>query len=229
MFRHIRLLSFDLDDTLWPMKPVIMAAEQELYEWLAWEAPRIVRDLSVMDMRERRVAFMEAHPGISHDLTLVRRRTLALLLEEYGYDPRRAEEGTAVFRSARNRVTPWEDVLPVLGRLKQDYLLVSVTNGNAQVEQTPLRDCFHLNLGAAEVGAAKPHPALFLALQEWSGLPFDQMMHLGDDLQRDMLPARALGMATAWVHREKAARRESFRPDLCLFNLWPLLRYLCRG
>ena len=226
MFRHIRLLSFDLDDTLWPTKPVIMAAEQELYQWLTREAPRIVRDLSIMDMRERRMAFMEAHPEVSHDLTLVRRRTLALLLEEYGYDPRRADEGTALFRTARNRVTPWEDVLPVLRRLKQDYLLVSVTNGNAQVDQTPLRDCFHLNLGAAEVGAAKPHPALFLALREWSGLSFEQMMHVGDDLERDMLPACGLGMATAWVHRWRLVPTGMFRPDLCLFNLRPLLRYL---
>ncbi|WP_457676936.1 HAD family hydrolase [Thiolapillus sp.] len=226
MFRHIRLLSFDLDDTLWPTKPVIMAAEQALYDWLAREAPRIVQALSIMDMRERRLAFMEAHPDMAHDLTLVRRRTLALLLEEYGYDPGRAGEGTALFRAARNRVMPWEDVLPVLSRLKQDYLLVSVTNGNAQVEHTPLRDCFHLNLGAAEVGAAKPDPALFQALADWSALPFERMMHVGDDLRRDMLPARNLGMATVWVHRFKLQSGREFRPDLCLFNLWPLLRYL---
>jgi len=222
MFEQIRLISFDLDDTLWPTKPVIMAAEQELYQWLEQTAPRIVRDLSIMDMRDRRVAFMQDNPEISHDLTLVRSRTLELLLEEYGHDPKLAEQGTALFRAARNRVSPWEDVLPVLQRLKENYLLASLTNGNAQVEKTPLAGCFHLDLGAAEVGAAKPHPALFEALADWSGLPFEQMMHVGDDLERDMLPAHELGMATAWVDRQGLCGSRSFRPDLHLFNLLPL-------
>jgi putative hydrolase of the HAD superfamily len=226
MFGSVRLISFDLDDTLWPTRPVIMAAEQELYQWLGRQAPRIVQDLSIMDMRDQRLVFMARHPDVSHDLTLVRSRTLALLLEEYGYDPQLAEQGTAVFRKARNRVTPWEDVLPVLQYLKENHLLVSLTNGNAQVEHTPLQGCFHLNLGAADVGAAKPHPALFEALADWSGLPFEQMMHVGDDLERDMLPAHELGMTTVWVHRWGLILPQAFRADLCLFNLRPLLHYL---
>ncbi|WP_456374905.1 HAD family hydrolase [Thiolapillus sp.] len=226
MFERIRLVSFDLDDTLWPTRPVILAAEQILYQWLAQQAPRIVRDLSIMDMRDRRLAFMQQYPDIAHDLTLVRRRSLELLLVEYGYDGRLAETGTRLFRQARNRVTPWADVLPVLQGLRENYLLVSLSNGNAQVEQTPLAGCFHLDLNAAEVGAAKPHPAMFEALADWSGLNFAQMMHVGDDLQHDMLPARDLGMATAWVHRWNLLASKKFRPDLCLFNLHPLLRYL---
>ncbi|BAO45552.1 HAD family hydrolase [Thiolapillus brandeum] len=226
MFEHIRLISFDLDDTLWPTQPVIMAAEQELYDWLGQRAPRIVRDLSIMDMRERRLALMRQQPRIAHDLTLVRRKSLEQLLEEYGYDRQWAEQGTALFRRARNRVTPWDDVQPVLSRLKGRYLLVSLTNGNAQVQQTPLKDCFHLNLGAAEVGAAKPHPAMFQTMAKWSGLALEQMLHVGDDWQRDMLPARQLGMATAWVQRNGRGSFDSFKPDLCLFNLYPLGRYL---
>ncbi len=226
MFEHIRLISFDLDDTLWPTKPVIMAAEQALYAWLQQQAPRLTRDMSIMDMRQGRLAFMEKHPGLAHDLTLVRRKSLEQLLEKYGYEQGLAQQGTELFRRARNCVTPWEDVLPVLNDLKGRYLLVSVTNGNTQVEQTPLANCFHLNLSAADVGAAKPHPAMFQAMARWSGLSMEQMMHVGDDWQRDMLPARRLGMSTAWVQRSCWQPHTSFRPDLCLFNLYPLRRYL---
>ena len=35
MHDNIRALTFDLDDTLWDNRPVLKAAEQSLYDWLA--------------------------------------------------------------------------------------------------------------------------------------------------------------------------------------------------
>ena len=32
MFADIKVISFDLDDTLWPCRPVIQRAEQRLYD-----------------------------------------------------------------------------------------------------------------------------------------------------------------------------------------------------
>ncbi len=226
MFENVRLITFDLDDTLWPTTSVIVAAEQRLHDWLGQQTPRIARSLSVNAMREGRLAWMQKHPGLAHDLTLVRLKTLENLLREFGYPQSLAEQGVAVFRQARNRVTPWDDVLPVLNDLGRHYRLVSLTNGNAQIEHTPLQDCFHLSLSAEEAGAAKPDPAMFHAVAAWSGLSFEQMLHVGDDWERDVLPAARLGMATAWVHRQGLQARSRKRADLCLFNLYPLQVYL---
>jgi len=225
MFKNIRLITFDLDDTLWPTKPVIMAAEQRVYDWLGQHAPRITAALSIRAMRRQRLMWMEQHPGLAHDLTLVRLKTLEDLMSEFDYPLSLAEQGLAVFRQARNQVTPWDDVLPVLKYLRRHYTLVSLTNGNAQTEATPLRDCFHLSLSAEEVGAAKPDPAMFHQVRLWSGIPFEQMLHVGDDRERDILPAARLGMATARVHRQ-ALQVQERRADLCLFNLYPLRVYL---
>ncbi|WP_456412610.1 HAD family hydrolase [Thiolapillus sp.] len=226
MFENIRLITFDLDDTLWPTRPVIMAAEQRLYDWLGQHTPRITDVLSIQAMRRRRLTWMEQHPGLAHDLTLVRLKTLEDLMHEFGYPSSLAEQGLDVFRQARNQVTPWDDVLPVLKYLRRRHTLVSLTNGNAQIEATPLRDCFHLSLSAEEVGAAKPDPAMFHQVRLWSGVPFAQMLHVGDDWERDVLPAARLGMATAWVHRQALQARGRGRVDLCLFNLCPLQVYL---
>ena len=35
----IRAISLDLDDTLWPMRPTLIAAEQQLGRWLTTHAP----------------------------------------------------------------------------------------------------------------------------------------------------------------------------------------------
>ena len=55
--------------------------------------------------------------------------------------------------------------------LRARYTLVSVTNGNSQIEQTPLHDSFDHSLTAAEVGAAKPDPAIFEVASARTGVP----------------------------------------------------------
>jgi len=205
MLEGVRLITFDLDDCLWPCRPVIRRAERVVYDWLRRRAPGVTEAMSLEAMWEHRKAFMEAHPELVHDLTLVRLRTLQEVMARHGYPLALAEEATAVFREARNRVEPYEEVVPVLRKLRERFLLVSVTNGNAQVERTPLAGLFHLDLTSAEVGAAKPDPAIFHAAAEWAGVEPAQMLHVGDDPERDVLAARKAGLREVWVQRNGEA------------------------
>ena len=50
------VLSFDLDDTLWPVGPVIAAAERELLSWLRERYPRDVSGHDVESLRALRAA-----------------------------------------------------------------------------------------------------------------------------------------------------------------------------
>ncbi len=225
MLAGIRVITFDLDDTLWPCRPVIRRAEQVVYDWLRRHAPRVTEAMSLEAMWEHRKAFMRSHPELVHDLTLVRLRTLQEVMARHGYPLALAEEATAVFREARNRVEPYEEVVPVLRRLRERFLLVSVTNGNAQVEKTPLAGCFHLDLTSAEVGAAKPDPAIFHAAAEWAGVEPSQMLHVGDDPERDVLAARRAGLRAVWLRRDPVVRWpwiEHPPPRWILPNLSPL-------
>ena len=202
MFGRVRLICFDLDDTLWPCHEVIRAAEAECYDWLAREAPRLTARYSEQQLREHRMATGRSHPEIAYDLTEVRLRSLMGLLEGEGYPADLAHRASDVFRAARNRVTPYDEVVDELARLRERYTLVSVTNGNSQIEHTPLHASFDHSLTAAEVGAAKPHPAIFHAASRGSGVPLESFLHVGDDPVRDVQAARDLGMATVWVNRE---------------------------
>jgi putative hydrolase of the HAD superfamily len=229
MFADVRAITFDLDDTLWPCHTVIAAAEQATYAWLTERAPRLVERYSTAALREHRIAFGRRRPEIAHDLTALRLHALAELMAGHGYDAELARQASDVFRAARNRVTPYADVVPQLARLRRHYTLISVTNGNAQVEQTPLRDCFDHSLSAAKVGAAKPDPAIFHAARSHAGVGFEAFLHVGDDPLRDVAAARALGMPTAWVNRSAATWPEELaRPDLVVGDLCELADMLMK-
>jgi putative hydrolase of the HAD superfamily len=202
MFGHVRLITFDLDDTLWPCQPVIRAAEVECYAWLEGEAPRLTARYTPEQLREHRIGLGRQHPEIAHDMTEIRLRSLAALLEDEGYPIELACRASDVFRAARNRVTPFDDVAGALSRLRCNYTLVSVTNGNSQVAFTPLHASFDHSLTAAEVGAAKPDPAIFHAASERSGIPLPAFLHVGDDPRADVQAARNLGLSTVWVNRD---------------------------
>ena len=197
----LRLITFDLDDTLWPCRPVIQAAEGTLFEWLQLHAPNVTGAYSIESMRSHRRAIANAHPERAHDMTWLRAFALRDLLRRHNHDEDLAEQAMVVFREARDRVQPYDDVIEVLQHLRENYLLVSVTNGNARVENTPLNGLFHHSLTAAEVGAAKPHPALFEASLAFAETAPSAALHVGDDALLDVGAARAVGMRTAWVDR----------------------------
>jgi putative hydrolase of the HAD superfamily len=196
-----RLLTVDLDDTLWPCARTIRQAEAALYAWLVRTAPRLTDACDLDLMRCHRRELMVRRPEIAHDLTAVRLESLRALLSAYAYDAALADAAMALFLEYRNRVEPYADVIPALLALGVNRHLVSVTNGNADVARTPLRGLFHHSLTAADVGAQKPAPALFLGALEWGGASPEQALHLGDDPYRDVEAARRLGMQAVWVNR----------------------------
>jgi putative hydrolase of the HAD superfamily len=227
MFDHVRLICFDLDDTLWPCHPVIRAAEATCYAWLERQAPRLTRRYSAEQLRAHRVELGRLQPHIAHDMTELRLRSLAALLEAEGYEQGLAHQASDVFRAARNRVTPYPDVPEALASLRPHYTLVSVTNGNSQIEYTPLRASFDHSLNAAEVGAAKPDPAIFHAASERSGVDLAAFLHVGDDPVRDVQAARRLGLTTVWVNRGGQAWPSGLpRADLEIRSLVELVERL---
>ncbi len=227
MFDAVELITFDLDDTLWPCFPTIRAAEQVLYEFLQQHAPSLTEQHDIDSLRTHRLSIAEQCPEMAHNLTEVRLRSLQMLAQEHDLHMDLPEAANAVFRDARNQVTPFEEVHEVLLGLRDRFVLVAVSNGNAQVEQTPLAGCFHHSFLAEQVGAAKPDPALFQAASQASGVGLDRALHVGDDPVRDIEAARQAGMRTVWVDRAQGAWPVALPPaDLQVSDLQELQRRL---
>ncbi len=202
----IRLITIDLDDTLWACEPVILRAEQAVFDWLAAHFPRITDCYTVMQMRERRLAMRGEDPRLAYDFSALRRASIAWHAREAGY---REDDvvGAAleVFLTARNQVQLYDDVRPALFALRQRYVLGALTNGNADIERIGLSDVFHFALSPAAVGAAKPDPAMFVAACELAGVPVSAAVHVGDSPEQDMEGARAAGMRCIWMNRSGTA------------------------
>ncbi|MFC1410006.1 HAD family hydrolase [Streptacidiphilus sp. N1-12] len=54
---------------------------------------------------------------------------------------------------------------------------------------------------SGEWGVAKPAPAFFARLSQWSGCAPEQIVHVGDHPANDVVPARAAGMRTVHLRR----------------------------
>lgn len=197
----MRVISLDLDDTLWPSAPVLAAAEAELYEWLKMRYPRAARGHTIESMRAHRARIAAQNPERSHDLTFLRRHTLGLQFAAAGYPESLGDEALEVFLAARNRVEIYEDVRPALERLRRRYRLFAMSNGNADLERCGLEDLFDGHVTAIGAGAAKPDARIFAALCDVAAAAPGEILHVGDDPIADVVGARQAGMQTVWINR----------------------------
>src|SRR5512147_2395910 len=112
-----RALSLDLDDTLWPIWPVIERAELALDAFLRERCPRTAAKYPVAAMRELRARIADQHPQHAHDFTRQRLLSLQHALRDAGDDEAHAEDAFHAFYAARNAIEFYPDALPALDRL----------------------------------------------------------------------------------------------------------------
>jgi putative hydrolase of the HAD superfamily len=98
-----RVISLDLDDTLWPVGPVIAGAETALLAWLREHHPRAAQGHDVDSMRALRTAVAAQHPERSHDMTFLRRRALQEQFTAAGYGGPAVDAAMEVFFVAQSR------------------------------------------------------------------------------------------------------------------------------
>ena len=201
--QYIRALTFDLDDTLWDNRAVLMAAEQSLHDWLARHYPRIALLYSPKDMWKLRQDLLRLDPELVNDVTTLRKTSLRIAAETAGYDDSLVEPAFAVFLEARHQVTLYDDVMPAMQRLRDaGYCLGSVTNGNADVQRLGLGKLFDFSLTAASVGKAKPHPRMFEEACRRAQVDAAELAHIGDEPGTDLAGAHRAGVTAIWMNRQ---------------------------
>ena len=197
----IRVISLDLDDTLWPVGPVIAAAEHALLDWLRSRHPAAARGHDVSSMRAMRSRVAEEFPERSHDLTFLRHRALTAQFAAAGLPAGLSDEALEVFLHARNRVEFYDDVRPALDRLRSRYRLFALSNGNADLHRCGIGDLFDGHVTAIAAGAAKPDARIYAVLIRMAGVSAAEILHVGDDPLADVDGARQAGMQTIWLNR----------------------------
>lgn len=212
----IRLITFDLDNTLWDVEPVIIRADAAMHAWLTQAHPEW-RSLSQDTLADCRRRAWEQLADQRHNLTALRIATLEQALMHCGVHGERgqlaAREAFAVFHAERNQVTLYDDAIEMLQTLANRYDLHAISNGNADIAQMAIAPYFRAHFSAEGVGAAKPDPALFLAALKYAGVSANGAVHIGDHPEQDVAAAQAVGMRAIWFNPTRAPWLLAGAPD----------------
>ncbi|MEE4658827.1 MAG: HAD family hydrolase [Halieaceae bacterium] len=200
----IRVITFDLDNTLWDVEPVLLRAEQVQYDWLKTHRPAVSERFDMTALRDRRIDVWRVHPELAHHISELRRVALYEVQVHCGYSEAEARQGARdafdAFLEVRHQVEPYEEALEVLETLAQRYTLGALTNGNADVYKADIGEYFDFAFSAEQVGASKPDPHMFEASLRETGASPAEVVHVGDSPQHDIAGARQVGMHTVWMN-----------------------------
>jgi FMN hydrolase / 5-amino-6-(5-phospho-D-ribitylamino)uracil phosphatase len=206
------LLSFDLDDTLWPIAPVMLAAEDALWSWLHAQHPQVMRQHSAATVRELRAQVALEYPHRSHDMTFLRHRVIMKMFGKDQAAQRHADAAFEIFYAERNRVSLYDDARGALLRLRRRYRLFALSNGNADLQRCGIDELFDGHITAIAAGAAKPDARIFRHLLAAAGVNATQVVHIGDDPYADVQGAMAAGMQAIWLNRDARPWPEELAP-----------------
>lgn len=102
----------------------------------------------------------------------------------------------------------YQEVPAVLRALAARYRIACITNHFSwvrnRVEEAGFADLVSAWAISTEVGAGKPSPEIFEHALREAGTTPERVAMVGDRLDRDIVPAKALGMRAVWILRNEA-------------------------
>lgn len=141
--------------------------------------------------------------------------------EQLAFTPS-TDEQEALSRSV-GKWRPWSDTVGALQRLHTRYRLAIISNVDDDLFSATQRYLpveFDSITTAQQAGCYKPGLDIFkMAISKIKVSP-DHILHIGQSIYHDVLPARSLGLATVWINRPSpragvgAVKRALGTPDL---------------
>jgi putative hydrolase of the HAD superfamily len=171
------------------------------------------------------MAYYKQHHDNAKDfagLKDLRRRCAGIVRGELGTALPVADVEDAMLAAIRFR--PYPEVPAVLAALgERGVARVVVSNWDVSLhdvlERTELRPLLDAVVTSAEFGAAKPDPAIFHHALGLAGATAAEAVHAGDDVEADVVGARAAGIAAVLVARDGAAGPDGVRTVATLEGL----------
>jgi 2-haloacid dehalogenase len=200
-FSRFRVITFDCYGTLidWEsglfsaIKPVLAAHRAEL------------SDVALLELYSELEA--GAEQGEFHNYRDVLQTVMQGFGQRLGFTPTPAET-----RSLPDSVAQWSpfpDIVAALSRLATRFRLAIISNvddelfrASAQKLQVP----FDAVITAQQARCYKPDLRIFKLALDRIGVPPPQVLHVGQSIYHDVIPAQSLGLATVWVNRPSPRR-----------------------
>lgn len=195
-----KLISFDLDDTLYDNHEVIHLAEQQCVDFLSKAA---LLSLNLQDWQQWKQRIFKQDPIFCENVTVWRERTLREMLRFYGKSAVEIERiSTATmqhFMDYRHRIDVPSQSIEILNQLKTRYPLVAITNGNVNPNNIGLNQFDAVFCGGVQ-GRAKPHSDLFQQTAKQFNVALHEILHVGDNLITDVKGSIEAGCQAVWLN-----------------------------
>lgn len=199
-YSKIKLVSFDLDNTLYDNGPVIKLAEQKSQDFLRSEFTRQGQIFDYQKFLHFRNELISSESDLqladkSHyeNLSFLRLQVLTKCCGHLENSKAIVDEALEIFLNYRNSVLIEEQMISMLRRLSQNYTIVSVTNGNCDAAQLTIAESFSKNYSPVQGFRAKPHPQMLEQIFKDFELRPEQVLHIGDQMDSDAQAAKNSG------------------------------------
>ena len=230
---HIRAISFDLDETLYDNMPYIHKAQQSLNDYMHTNYPQ-TKSISAEQWRNIRQRVLFEQPQLKNDLGGLRKTVLTIGFMQTNMHSDKIE--TAVeqcfdyFYMKRSDFEVPKSVRKVLKKLASKVPLAAITNGNVDLVAIGIDTYFSCIVHASQAHPMKPNPAMFDYVSKQLDIPPKNILHVGDDLDKDVRGAIDAGYQAAWfaVNRTMDLTKEpvSMLPHIQLHELKTLKKLL---
>ncbi|MFZ0419938.1 MAG: haloacid dehalogenase type II [Candidatus Sulfotelmatobacter sp.] len=149
--------------------------------------------------------------------------------ERFGFAPSDQEAGSLA--QSLKEWKPWPDTIAALRVLETRFKLAIISNVDDDLfaaTRPQLEVDFAQIITAQQARAYKPSLKIFELALSRVGVPVHRVLHVGQSLYHDVIPAQSLGLATVWVNRPSArsgvgaVKAAEARPDLQVASLTEL-------
>jgi len=217
MNKNIKMITFDLDDTLWDNYPVITKAEIDTRKWIEDRVGKVHwGDLN--NFLKLREDLIKKNPCIAWDISMLRKeifREKLSHIKSKKLKDKIVNGAFEIFISKRHEIKLFDGVESSLKKLSKKYILGALTNGNADIYRLEIGKHFKFSISSLEAKNSKPNRAHFdMAVKNYTNISFDNVLHIGDHQINDIFAAYNLGIDTLWFNNKNAEWSQKFKkPD----------------
>lgn len=181
----IKVISFDLDDTLYDNRPIIKAAEEASHDYLQQVFATQNKSYNRANFSELRNELLKADPARYENLTSLRRQVLKVICSDLENSELIAENALRIFLVKRNEVQIPNEIVKLIEILSTQYKLVTATNGNCSGKELAIGNYFEKHYSTEQGFKAKPHPQMLKKAIIDLQISPKSLLHIGDSKAKD--------------------------------------------
>ncbi len=148
---------------------------------------------------------VKAESGNYHSYREVLESVVKQFGDRFGFTPTEPEAGSLA--ESLKEWKPWPDTVGALRELRKHFGLAIISNVDDDLfadTEPKLGIKFNEVITAEQAQTYKPSLKIFELALSRIAVPVDRILHVGQSLFHDVVPAKSLGLATVWVNRPSA-------------------------